>query len=121
MTLRPSHRLPRGGDRCDFCGSPDVQSLYACSNFEWEGRPIFRHEPGRWAACWMCSKQIEVQQWGQLNRRVMREVEKRQGITGPVLEELRLSLRVLHALFAEHVIEGEALKVHLPHVRLFVP
>lgn len=122
MTCRPQlkHRLPRGGNACDFCGAPDVYSLYACHNFDWQGVPVFRANAGRWAACWACSDVIEVQRWDQLNRRVMREVSKRQGISPDELESMRVSLKALHKLFAAHVLDGEALKVHLPHVRRFI-
>ncbi len=119
-TARPGHRLPRGGNRCDFCGGEEVQSLYSCVNFEWEGRPIFRSATGWWASCWLCSQYIETQQWGQLNRRVMRGVSKRQGITVLDVEGLRTSLKQLHSLFASNVVDGEPLKVHRPHVRRFV-
>jgi hypothetical protein len=119
--FRPtSHRLPRGGNRCDFCSSLEVSSLYACSNFDWEGKPVFQEPSGRWAACWLCSGYIDEQRWGQITRRVMREVAKRSGITPAQLEDLRASLKVLHALFAKHVVRGEELKIHNPRVRRFV-
>ena len=107
MTFRPRHRLPRGGDCCDFCGGKEVQSLYSCVNFTWEGRPVFQQKTGRWAACWECSQYIEAQNWGQANWRVMREVAKRQGITRPELDELRASLKVLHSQFAQNVVRGK--------------
>ena len=120
MTFRPRHRLPRGGDCCDFCGGKDVQALYSCANFNWEGRPVFQQDAGRWAACWLCSQYIETQNWGQLNRRVMREVSKREGLTPEHLDAMRATLKILHALFAQHVVRGEAFKVHRPHVRRFM-
>lgn len=117
---RPRHRLPRGGNCCDFCGSPDVRSLYSCKNFDWEGKPVFRSDAGRWAACWMCSAFIDAQRWGQITRRVMREVGRRAGLTPRDIDALRASLKELHALFARNVIDGEELKVHTPHVRRFM-
>lgn len=119
-TFRPRHRLPRGGDACDFCGTRDVHSLHRCGNFDWEGRAIFQQDSGCWAACWMCSGYIEKERWGQLNRRVMWQVSKRQGITPTELKALRESLKELHALFAEHVVQGEVLTIHQPHVRRFM-
>jgi hypothetical protein len=77
--IRPRHRLPRGGNCCDFCASSEVLNLYSCRNFEWEGTPVFRADVGRWAACSMCSSFIDGQRWGQITRRVMREVGKRAG------------------------------------------
>jgi hypothetical protein len=65
----------------------------------------------------MCSGYIEKERWGQLTRRVMWQVSKRQGITPTELKALRESLKDLHALFAQHVVQGEALKIHEPHVR----
>ena len=120
MNFRPRHRLPRGGNYCDFCGATDVRSLYACLNFMWEDHAVFSHPTGRWAACWICSTHIEVQEWGQLNRRVMREVAKRQGITAEEIAELRATLKVLHALFAKHVVSGSPLKIHHPRTRRFM-
>lgn len=119
-TFRPRHRLPRGGNCCDFCGGQDVHSLHACANFDWEGQPIFKQDAGRWAACWMCAQYIESERWGQLTRRTMWRVRQRQGITPDELKTLRESLRELHALFAQHVVQGEALKIHRPHVRRFI-
>lgn len=115
--FRPKHRLPRGGNACDFCGAADVMSLYRCHNFNWEDVPVFRTATGRWAACGFCSHLIESQNWGLLNRRVMREVSKRHGMAGTVLDELRASLKQLHRLFAEHVVQGEELTVHRSALR----
>jgi hypothetical protein len=50
----------------------------------------------------------------------MREVSKRQGIGADELEVLRGILKELHKLFAEHAVQGEALKIHEPHVRRFI-
>ena len=65
----------------------------------------------------MCSGYIEKERWGQLTRRTMWQVSKRQGITSTELKALRESLRELHTLFAEHVVRGEVLTIHQPHVR----
>jgi len=116
-TYRPRHRLPRGGNRCDFCGGQDIHSLHSCSNFDWEGKPVFQQDTGRWAACWMCSGYIEKERRGQLTRRTLWQVSKRQGISANELKILRESLKELHTLFASHVVQGEALKIHEPHVR----
>lgn len=118
--LRPKHRLPRGGNFCDFCSALEVQSLYSCLNFEWEGKPVFQSAAGRWAACWLCTTYIEEQRWGQISRRVMREVGKREGLTPADLDALRASVKELHALFAKHVVKGKALKIHRPHLRRFI-
>lgn len=118
--FRPKHRLPRGGNACDFCGIPEVNSLYRCHNFKWEDVPIFRADTGRWAACGFCSHLIEASNWGLLNRRVMREVGKRQSMTPPLLDELRASLKQLHRLFAEHVVQGEELTVHRAALRRLI-
>jgi hypothetical protein len=107
---RPRHRLPRGGDSCDFCGERGVYALYASKNFPWEGQPVFSRDTGRWAACGACAQRIDVQDWGQLNRRVIREVSKRHTVLE--LAALKQGLKDLHWLFALHVIEGEALKIH---------
>lgn len=115
--LRPRHRLPRGGNCCDFCSTQEVHSLYSCLNFKWEGTPVFRQDVGRWAACYVCAHYIEDHKWGQISRRVMREVAKRQGITVAELDAMRLTVKDLHAQFALHMVKGEALTIHLPHVR----
>jgi Zn-finger protein len=120
MNLRPRHRLPRGGNACDFCGCPEVRALYSCLNFDFEGTPIFRTQMGRWAACFMCSAFIEEQRWGQITRRVMREVGKRAGLTPADMDGLRESLKELHALFAKHVVQGEEFKVTLPRLRRYM-
>lgn len=119
MIGRPArgHRLPRGGNACDFCGASEIQSLYSCLNFEWEGVPIFRQPTGRWAACYACSRLVEGEEWGQLNRRVMREVRKRRETTEGELSLLLVSIKLLHAGFASSLVQGEALTVHLPLVR----
>lgn len=116
-TFRPKHRLPRGGNACDFCGVPEVHSLYRCNNFHWDTVPVFRTDAGRWATCSFCSHLVDLQNWGLLNRRVMREVGKRKGIGKEELEALRASLKQLHRLFAEHVVQGEELTVHRPTLR----
>ena len=114
------HRLPRGGDCCDFCGIQDVHSLHSCANFIWEDKPVFQADHGRWTACWQCSEYVDSQKWGLLTRRVMRAISKRKGVTGADLDALRSSVKKLHALFAQHVVQGEALKVHRPHLRRFI-
>lgn len=114
--MRPRHRLPRGGSHCDFCSSPDIESLYYCDNFEWEGSAVFKGATGRWAACWLCSKLIDGMQWSRLNSRVMREVLKRADLTPEGARLLRASVKVLHALFAKHM-GRETLKIHMPKVR----
>lgn len=110
-SLRPKHRLPRGGSHCDFCGIPNIETLFSCRNFVWEDSPIFKQDLGRWAACWACSKFIKAEQWGQLTKRSMRQVAKRHGLTGLELRLLRDSLSQLHRLFSRNVVKGEALKI----------
>lgn len=111
------HRLPRGGNACDFCGIAEIKTLFSCKNFECDGFPVFRADHGRWAACRVCSGLIEAGEWGQLNRRVMREVRKRRDATEVELTRLRETLKALHSGFASNMVKGAALTVHLPLVR----
>jgi len=115
--LRPQHRLPRGGGNCDFCGIGSVTLLYACRNFDWEGRPVFYSPVGRWASCHVCADLIEGKDWGRLNRRVMREVTKRKGLTPADIRLLRQSLKKLHASFVAHLVLQESLFVHISKYR----
>jgi len=112
--MRPitsGHRLPRGGNNCDFCGLREVSVLHACRNFEWCGQQIFPGDTGHWAACWACSKPIDAGQWGRLTTRVMRQVAQRQGLADDEVDRLRASLRELHRLFGANIIKGEELEV----------
>jgi len=121
MPSRPrinSHRLPRGGGRCDFCGINAVVKLYACHNFSWEGQRVFEGDTGRWATCFLCCELIEDSKWVRLSNRVMREVVKRKGITDNQLKTLRRTLLALHKAFGRHVIQGEAFSIHTPRFRV---
>jgi hypothetical protein len=124
VQLRPrvnaGHRLPLGGDRCDFCGSASVVKLHHCRNFTWEGQPIFAQDAGRWASCHSCSQLIDVGEWNRLSLRVMREVAKRKGVTEEELKNLRRSLKTLHTGFGLHLLKGEDLAVLGPKYSRFV-
>lgn len=108
------HRMPRGGDRCDFCGVARVSRLYACKDFTWEGQGIFGENQGRWASCYECSTLIDEGQWGRLSVRVMREIAKRKGVTAVQLQHMKVTLRDLHRGFGDNIIPGESLGVHRP-------
>lgn len=121
MPLRPQinslHRLPRGGGNCDFCGVYAVAKLYACKNFTFAGQPVFDSDIGRWAACHNCSGFISESRWIKLSNRVMREVEKRKGVTPVQLKDLRRTLLQLHKHFGAHVIKGEDFGIHTARYR----
>ena len=105
MVTRPqlNHRLPRGGNRCDFCGGAPVLHLYGCTTFLFLDAKIFdKQMRGWWAACLECSALITGDLWGPLTDRVMVEVAKRPGISRPELELLRKSLVRLHKGFENH-------------------
>jgi hypothetical protein len=116
-SFRPCHRLVKGGNSCDFCRAPEVESLYHCNNFEWEGARIFKSETGRWAACWQCSRFIDQQLWTRLHSRVMRAAAKREGITPETLALLRHGVRTLHKGFAANMAKN-TLRIHAPRVRV---
>lgn len=113
-SVHTGHRLPRGGDRCDFCGAAQVIKLYACRDFEWEGHSVFGQEVGRWAACSMCALFIDDRKWARISLRVMSQVAKRKNITEDQLQHMEQAIRVLHRTFGSHMIQGEALSVLLP-------
>lgn len=113
---RLKHRLPRGGNRCDFCGDSNVLGLYACHNFDWQGRPVFERPSGRWAACFPCCTLIDAGKWSRLVSRVMREVAKRKGTTEDELKTLRKDLRGLYVTLAANLDEDGPLRVMGPKV-----
>lgn len=112
----PQHRLPRGGDRCDFCGMSTVSSLYTCTNFLWHEQRIFAGDSGRWAACAVCSGLINRAGWEALVERVMREVRKRRSPSRSELGILRADLQALYHLLREHLDAGRTLQVSHPRI-----
>jgi hypothetical protein len=121
MTMRPQNipknRLPRGGNRCDFCAALFVYKLYASHNFEWDGRPVFSGHLtyGRWFACEQCSKLIEIYDWDRLTSRVMVQVRKRAGLAPSAATYLRRDLRLLYGTLHSNLIHSMTLTVHQPH------
>jgi hypothetical protein len=113
------NRLPRGGNRCDFCACHFVYKLYACHNFEWNARAIFDRPKtaGRWGACETCADRIEDKDWGGLARRVMREVKRRAGVTPRELAFLRRDLVLMYGALSVNLIPGQVLTVYQPHYR----
>lgn len=109
------HRLPCGGNRCDFCSAPFVFNLYPCHNFDWQGQSIFAGHFGRWAACETCSGLVDRGEWRLVEDRVMRQVKCRKGVTRPELKELRADLRVLYLVLRVNL-RAEALRVSQPHL-----
>src|ERR1700677_2131796 len=110
----PQHRLPRGGNVCDFCGKSTVSKLYACNNFIWHDRDIFARSSGRWAACPGCSVLIDRGAWDALTARVMRCVQQRKGLSAIDRALLHNDLRALHKLLREHLRAREALQITQP-------
>lgn len=112
--VNTGHRLPRGGDRCDFCGESHTHKLYACKNFTWEGRAVFDSDVGRFTACLSCARLIDQKLWRRVSTRVLREVSKRKGIDADQLKHLAVTLKTLHKTFGANLINGEALGVLTP-------
>lgn len=105
------HRLPRGGNACDFCGVQSVAQLHPCTVFVWEGIPIFRSPSGHWASCSDCGELIARKRWKALTARVMAEVAHRAGLTHTELLRLGKELTEMHRLFALHRRRGMVLNV----------
>jgi hypothetical protein len=121
--MRPTNpcqnRLPRGGNRCDFCACHFVYKLYASRNFEWNLRPVFSRPRlrGYWFACTACAACVDDRDWSRLVRRVMREVRKRQGVTRQELTFLRRDLVLMYGALSVHLIPGQVMTVYQPHYR----
>lgn len=118
MSQRPDtgirHRLPRGGNVCDFCGANDVIKLFACHNFQCGERNIFSRDAGHWACCHLCSRLVTAKDWTGLTKRVMREVRKREGVDKKEFVFLRKQIAGMHADLEKHLIPGFVLDVHSP-------
>jgi hypothetical protein len=111
--LPPRNRLARRGNSCDFCGAAFVARFYACTNFEWDGRPVFPRPSttGHWSSCDECARLIDTARWSLLHKRVMREVRKREGLTTTEFEYLSADLRLLHGAIRQHVLLGDSMTV----------
>ena len=111
------NRLPRGGNRCDFCACHFVYKLYACQNFEWNQRPVFSRPRiyGRWGACEQCFPFVEARDWDGLTSRVMKQVKKRAGLTEDGLVYLRRDLRLMYGTLEKNILPGLTLTVYQPH------
>lgn len=103
-------RLSQGGNRCDFCGSAFIHKMYRCSNFEFAGRPVFKTESGRWAACLICSEDVDSGRWQRLTNRVLRGVRQR-GLAPKDLLPVRAALTLFHAELKKRVEVREAFTV----------
>ena len=67
-----AHRVPQGGDACDFCNTSPAFKGYQCENFEFSGLPLFRSGSGMWAACRKCSELVDAEKWSSLADRAVR-------------------------------------------------
>ena len=56
------------GDRCDCCSVKPAETLLACRNFNFQGRPVFARELGRWAVCSGCRGLLWAHQWLRLSK-----------------------------------------------------
>ena len=63
------------GDRCDCCSLQPAESLLACRNFKFQGKPVFGHELGRWAVCSDCRGLLCTRQWLRLANRSKKNPE----------------------------------------------
>lgn len=110
------HRLPRGGNLCDFCGRFKVAKLHACKNFQCGDRCVFKNDTGHWAACYLCSSLLLSEDWTALTARVMKEVRKRKDVAVGELRMLRRELAGMHKALSKHMIPGRVMTVHFPLV-----
>jgi hypothetical protein len=56
------------GDRCDCCSVKPAETFLACRNFNFQGKPVFAREPGRWAVCSGCQGLLLTHQWLRLSK-----------------------------------------------------
>jgi hypothetical protein len=56
------------GDRCDCCSVNPVETFLACRNFNFQGKPVFARELGRWAVCSGCRGLLLTHQWLRLSK-----------------------------------------------------
>ena len=56
------------GDRCDCCSVKPAEPFLACRNFNFQGKPVFAREPGRWAVCSGCRGLLWTHQWLRLSK-----------------------------------------------------
>jgi len=70
--------VPRGGEHCDFCGTPPVFKLYRCLNFAPKGNPVFVSgvAVGSWATCRRCAELVDAGKWNDLTDRAVRKFLK---------------------------------------------
>src|SRR6516165_9903940 len=100
------------GDRCDCCSVKPAETFLACRNFNFQGKPVFARELGRWAVCSGCRGLLRTHQWlrlskcskknpelfRMLSRHIIpgeeihcREAEERTGLARPTVTEGQLS------------------------------
>ena len=100
--------VPRGGDHCDFCGTPPVFKLYRCFNFAPNGKPVFVSgvAVGSWATCRRCAELVDKSRWNDLTDRAVRKFLKRHRVTRAEVGAVREQLAEVSRLFASHVLPG---------------
>jgi hypothetical protein len=65
MMTRPYGSI---GDRCDCCSVQAAETLLACRNFKFQGKPVFARDLGRWAVCCRCRELLWAHQWLRLSK-----------------------------------------------------
>ena len=97
-----AHRVPKGGDACDFCNTSPAFKGYQCEKFEFSGFPVFRSGSGLWAACRKCSELVDAEKWSSLADRAVRKFVKRNTVLRQEVPQLWAQFTEIVSLFAEH-------------------
>ena len=56
------------GNQCDCCSVQPAETFLACRNFNFQGKPVFARDPGRWAVCCGCRGLLWTHQWLRLSK-----------------------------------------------------
>ena len=97
-----AHRVPAGGDACDFCNTSPSFKGYQCENFEVSGLPVFRNGSGMWTTCRKCSELVVAEKWSSLADRAVRKFVKRHTVPRHEVAVLWEQFTEIIRLFAEH-------------------